>query len=322
MSHSPTRSARLLGLVVAAAFAITACGGGSTAPAARGGSLGAIDLSGASFKVGSKEFTEQLILGQVALQALKAAGANVEDRTGISGTANVRTALTSGEIDMYWEYTGTGWTVHLKREAADAPKGSEQLYQAVTAADAANQVTWLPQAPANNTYAIATAQGRGQQLGVTNLTDFARLANENPQQASLCGATEFLTRDDGWPGLQKAYGFGATPTVEVDLGIVYTQIPTGAQCNFGEVFATDGRIAANKLEIVPDDKNFFVAYNVAMTGRKQVLDANPKVTEVFAPISAKLTTELLRSLNEKVDVGGQLPEDVAEQFLRENGFTA
>lgn len=317
-------SARLLALVAAVLLAVAACGGGGSAPG-RSGSLAAIDLSTATFKVGSKEFTEQLILGQIALQALKATGAKVEDKTGITGTTNVRAALTSGEIDMNWEYTGTGWTVHLKHDAAQAPKGSDALYAQVAKEElAASKVTWLKPAPANNTYAIATAQGRGQQLGVTNMSEYAKLAGTDPAKATLCAATEFLTRSDGLPGLEQTYGFKlpGSSTVEVDLGIVYTQVPTGARCNFGEVFATDGRIGANKLEIIPDDKNFFVPYNVAMTIRQDVAEKNPTLAQVFEPISAKLTTDVLRGLNEKVDVVGELPEDVAKKFLQDNGFIA
>ncbi|MFC5994627.1 glycine betaine ABC transporter substrate-binding protein [Pseudonocardia hispaniensis] len=322
-----TIRARLLILLTGAALALTACGGGGggTGSGGGGGSLAAINLSGSTFTVGSKEFTEQLVLGQIALQALAATGATVEDRTGISGTTNVRTALTSEQIDMYWEYTGTGWTVHLKHEASQAPSGSEAVYQAVAAEDLqTNHIVWLSPAPANNTYAIATAQGRGDQLGVRNLSDYARLANENPAEASLCAATEFLTRDDGWPGVEQAYGFTLPKAnvAEMDLGIIYTQVPTGQQCKFGEVFATDGRIAANKLEIVSDDKNFFVPYNVAMTVREDVANKNPQLAQVFDPIAAKLTTEVLRGLNEQVDVNGQTAEEVAKQFLSDNGFTS
>ena len=169
-----------------------------------GGSLGAVDLSGKTFTVGSKEFTEQLILGQIAIQALQATGATVNDKTGIQGTTNVRKALTSNQIDMYWEYTGTGWTVHLGHTTADAPKDPKELYQAVASEDSAkNQIKWLNPAPMNNTYAIATAQGRGQELGVTDMSSFAALAGRDPAKASLCGAAEFLTRDDGLPGWRR-----------------------------------------------------------------------------------------------------------------------
>ncbi|MCW2631400.1 MAG: hypothetical protein JWR88_362 [Pseudonocardia sp.] len=309
--------------MVAAALVVAGCSGSSGGGGASGGSLASIDLKGQTFKVGSKEFTEQLVLGQIAKQALEATGATVEDKTGIQGTANVRKALTANEIDMYWEYTGTGWTVHLKHTTADAPKDSKALYEAVRTEDLAkNKVAWLQPAPMNNTYAIATAKGRGAQLGVTNLSDFAKLVASRPDQATVCAASEFLTRDDGFPGLAKTYGFTLPKDriAEVDLGVIYTRIPAGDPCKFGEVFQTDGRILANNLEIINDDKNFFVNYNVAMTVNQAVLDKNPKLADVFNPIAAKLTTEVMRELNERVDVKGELPEAVAKDFLQKNGF--
>jgi osmoprotectant transport system substrate-binding protein len=322
------RSGRLLAALAAAALAVTACGGGGGAGGEVGGgggegSLAAIDLSGASFTVGSKEFTEQIVLGEIAVQALQATGANVGTLTTITGSTNVRTALTAGEIDMYWEYTGTGWTTHQQRETSEAPDGEEALYQAVAEADRPNGIAWLQPAPLDNTYAIATAEGRDQELGVRTLTEYAALVARDPGQARVCAAAEFLTRDDGWPGVEQVYGFDL-PTdgvSEVELSIIPQQVAAGQSCNFGEVFATDGAVAANNLVILEDDKQFFVPYNAAMSVRQEVLDQHPQLAEVFNPIAERLTTEVMRGLNERVDVGGELPEEVAEQFLRENGFT-
>ncbi len=322
MRFLKTKVARLFAPLAALALAATACGDGEPAG---GGPGGAGNLSGASFTVGSKEFTEQLILGQIAIQALQAAGAQVTDQTGIQGTANVRRALDAGEIDMYWEYTGTGWTSHLGHESSQAPKGTQQLYEAVATEDLQkNQVRWLQPAPMDNTYAIATAKGRDQQLGVSNLSDYAELVRRDPRQASLCAATEFLTRDDGLPGLQQAYGFTLPRDViaEVDLGVIYTRVPSGDPCNFGEVFATDGRIVANNLEIIEDDKEFFVKYNVAMTVNNDVFSRYPQLAQVFNPIAAKLTNETMRAMNARVDVEGLPPEQVAQEFLEQNGFVS
>ncbi|MPY81615.1 MAG: hypothetical protein GEV04_25265, partial [Actinophytocola sp.] len=114
----------------------------------------------------------------------------------------VRAALDSGDIDMYWEYTGTGWSVILQREISEAPADTQELYQAVADADLEeSQVVWLDAAEANNTYALATLSSRAEELGVTTISEFAELASSNPEAATLCGATEWLTRDDGYPGL-------------------------------------------------------------------------------------------------------------------------
>jgi osmoprotectant transport system substrate-binding protein len=325
MRHPRNGAVRLVAALAVAALAVTACGGGGGAAGGGGGgggSLGAIDLSGASFRVGSKEFTEQIVLGQIAVQALEATGADVANLVTITGSTNVRNALTAGEIDMYWEYTGTGWTTHFQHEPSAAPDGEEALYQAVAEQDRQNGVAWLAPAPLDNTYAIATAQGRDQELGVRTLSEYAALVNRDPAQARMCAAAEFLTRDDGWPGLEQAYGFDLPPdgVAELELSLVPQETASGENCNFGEVTATDGAVAANNLVILEDDKQFFVPYNAAMTVRQQVLDQHPQLADVFNPIAEILTTDVMRGLNERVDVGGELPEDVAEQFLQEHGF--
>ncbi|HEY2206523.1 MAG TPA: glycine betaine ABC transporter substrate-binding protein [Pseudonocardia sp.] len=324
----PGRGLRRLGVAVAAAaiaFTATACGGGGGGGGTAAGPLAGVHLDGATFRVGSKEFTEQLVLGQITLQALQATGAQVEDKTGIQGTTNVRTALTSNQIDMYWDYTGTGWTTLLGHTPAEAPKDSAALFQAVSSEDLAkNQIKWLNPAPLNDTYALAVAAARGDQLGVHTISDYARLVNTNPAAASMCVASEFLTRDDGWPGVQKAYGFTLPPNLlhTVDLGVIYTQIPTGQQCNFGEVTSTDGRVPANKLAVLTDDKHFFVLYNAALTIRNDVFTKYPQLAQVFDPISAKLTDDAVSKMNQQVDVDGALPEEVAHNFLRDNGFVS
>jgi osmoprotectant transport system substrate-binding protein len=319
---------RIGALALGAALALAGCGGGGGggAPSAGGGggSLEAIDMAGATFTVGSKEFTEQVVLGEIAVQALKATGATVKPLTTITGTTNVRTALTSGALDMYWEYSGTGWSTHLKREVKDAPKDPKQLYDQVKQADAANGVAWLDMAPLNNSYALGISEAKSKELNITSMSQYATYAGQNPGQASICAAAEFLTRDDGLPGVARTYGFAVPPiaVAELELSLVPPETAKAQRCLIGEITTTDGAVSANKLLVLTDDKKAFFDYNAAMTVRKQVLDANPKLADVFNPIAAKLTTDAVRGLNEKVDVGGELPEDVAKEWLTQNGFTA
>jgi osmoprotectant transport system substrate-binding protein len=281
-------------------------------------------LEGASLSVGSKEFTEQLVLGQIAIKALENAGAEVADNTGITGTDNVRTALTSGEIDMYWEYTGTGWSSHLGREISDAPAGSDALYQAVKEADEMeNHIYWLDPAPMNDTYALVTSASNSSDMGVTTISQYAELANSDPEAASLCGATEWLTRDDGLPGLETAYGFDIPDdqVAEVEFSLINKLTGEGNECHFGEAFATDGSIVANDLVVLEDDQEYFVPYNVAMTVRQETYDEyGDAIAEVLNPIAAMLTDEVMQTLNAKVDVDGEDPATVAEDWLKENGF--
>jgi osmoprotectant transport system substrate-binding protein len=317
MRYLRSRTVRLTALLLAASALTPACGSDD------GGGGGRGELAGKTFTIGSKEFTEQLILGQITIQVLEDAGATVEDQTGITGTTNVRKALTSGEIDMYWEYTGTGWAEILGHEPADAPTNEKQLFDVVASEDLEkNNVTWTALAPVNNTYAIATSKEASKDLGVTALSDYAELADSQPDDASLCAASEFIDRSDGLPGLEKAYGFDLPESslTEVDLGIVFTRVPKRSPCNFGEVFATDGRIPANDMLVLDDDKSFFVIYNLALTANSDVYDKNPELQQLFTPIAKKLTTEALQKLNAQVDVDGLPVEQVAQKWLEDNGF--
>jgi len=142
-------------------------------------------------------------------------------------------------------------------------------------------------------------------------------------RASLCAASEFINRADGLPGVAEAYGFdaGQVPTTEVDLSIVFTRVPEGDPCNFGEVFATDGAIADNDMVVLEDDKSFFPIYNLALTVNKDVYDEHGETLDaIFTPIAEALDTDTLRELNRQVQVEGLLPEEVAQMWLEENGF--
>jgi osmoprotectant transport system substrate-binding protein len=310
-------SVLVFGLVLAA----TACGDDNGDGG--GGTSSEADLSGASFTVGSKEFTEQLILGQMTIQLLENAGADVKDETGITGTTNVRKALTSGQIDMYWDYTGTGWAELLGHEPTDAPSDDKALFDAVAKEDLQkNNIKWFALSSANDTYAIATSQDTSDSLGVTTLSDWADVANKNPDDASLCAASEFIDRSDGLPGVEKAYGFDlpGSALTEVDLGIIFTRVPKADPCKFGEVFATDGRIPANDMVVLDDDKNYFVKYDLALTIDDDVYKKYPELEKIFDPVAKALTTEELQKLNAQVDVQGLPADQVAKQWLEDKGF--
>lgn len=320
MRDRQRKTMRLAALVAGLTLVTAACGddGGSGQSASD-----VADLSGASFTVGSKEFTEQLILGQITVQVLEDAGAEVTDETGITGTTNVRKALESEEIDMYWEYTGTGWAELLGYDPGEAATDPKELFDAVAEEDLSkNDVKWLALAPVNNTYAIATSQSTSDDLGVASLSEFAEVANSSPEDATLCAASEFIDRADGLPGLEKAYGFDLPEDAltEVELGIVFTRVPEGDPCKFGEVFATDGRIPANDMVVLEDDKSFFVIYNLALTMNKSVYDEYPELEDLFTPVAEKLTTDELQALNSQVDVDGLPEEQVAQKWLEDNGF--
>ena len=321
-----TRSRSLLpAVLLTGALLLAACGddtgtgGGGSSPAGAGSG---VDLKGVSLKVGSKEFTEQRVLGQIAVQALRGAGADVQDRTNLTGTSVVRQALVSGEIDVYYEYTGTGWITILGK--TEPITGAQPQFDAVKKADEANKITWFARAEANNTFAIAANKQATDELKVTSISDWAEVVRKDPTKGRLCSSAEFINRNDGLPGVEKLYGFDL-PTdqvVQLEPALVYTQVGAGKDCDFAVVFATDGQILNNKLTVLEDDKQFFPPYNIAATMKTDVYAANSaKYDELFGKISGKLTDERLTELNAKVDVDGEDPADVAKEFLREAGLS-
>ncbi len=311
---------RLMGLLAVVTMVAAGCGGAGGG--ASGGSAGEVDLSDADFVIGSKDFTEQLVLGYITLQALEATGASVEDQVGLAGTDAARQALIGGDIDMYWEYTGTIWISFLGN-TKPIPDPEKQYDEAAKADMEENQLKLLEPAPFNNTYALAIRQDAYEDVGVKKLSDLKGLVEDNPEEATICVESEFNSRDDGLPGMEKKYGF-EFPQDNVslfDTGVVYQRTSKGDPCNFGEVFATDGRIKGLNLKVIEDDKNFFPVYNPALEVRKETYDEyGEQLDEVFTPIAEALTAEEITQLNTRVDFDGELPEDVAEDWLSENGF--
>ncbi|MGH3727584.1 MAG: glycine betaine ABC transporter substrate-binding protein, partial [Micromonosporaceae bacterium] len=205
MTSSLSRMLRLVaGAALPIALAVSLTGCGLDSGSVDKGSLAEdASLEGATLTVGSKEFTEQLVLCQITMLALKSAGAEVNEKCGISGSNTVRKALESGSIDLYWEYTGTAWINYLKETTP--LKDPKEQYDAVVKADKEkNKIAWLDPAPFNNTYGIAVSRKIADDLGITTISDYAELVKSDPEKASLCVASEFAGRDDGLPGLQKA----------------------------------------------------------------------------------------------------------------------
>ncbi|MFG6279847.1 glycine betaine ABC transporter substrate-binding protein [Microbacterium sp. 5K110] len=297
------------------ALALTACSGGSGSTGSAAG--GSDELAGLTGQIGSKDFSEQYILAHITTELLNARGADVEANTKLVGSANVRQALENDEFLGYWEYTGTSWITY-NGNTAPVP-GAEAQFEATKKADAANGIAWLDPAPLNNTYAFAIRADKAEELGVKTLSDVAKLpVNEQ----TFCIESEFSTRDDGWPGLKAAYGLNVPDSnvALLDTGVIYTATQKGDDCNFGEVFQTDGRIPALDLVVLEDDKEFFPVYQGAFTLKQSTLDEYPAIADVIAEISSLLTTEEMQKLNAKVDVDGEDPEDVATDWLKEQGL--
>jgi osmoprotectant transport system substrate-binding protein len=318
------RSARLAAAFATVGLLAAACGGSDSGSSSGGGGSIAKEPSfqGATFTVGSKDFDEQLVLGQITLQVLQAAGAQTNDKTALTSTNVAREALLKGEIDMYWEYTGTGWITHLKH--TDPIPDEKAQYDAVAKEDLEkNKIQWVsPFAPFNNTYAIATRSEFAQQNNLKTDSDVAAFAKAHPDQATFCVESEFSTRDDGFPGFQKKYGMNvpAGNIKLLDTGVVYTETDKGSTCNFGEIFTTDGRVQSLGLTAFEDDKKFFPNYNPALNVRADVYNKYPAIQKVIEPVFQKLDNPTITALNAKVSAEGEEPKTVAQDWLKQNGF--
>jgi osmoprotectant transport system substrate-binding protein len=308
----------------AAVSGMSGCGLQSGEPIADAVSPGSIGkgepLKGVTLTVTSKNFSEQIILGEIIGLVLKAAGATVIDKTNIQGSIGARQAIIKGTADAMYEYTGTGWITYLGHTKPITDP--QEQWKAVHQADLANGVTWLPQSSLNNTYALAVTAQTEQQTGVQNLSDVAKLSQTDRGKVTLCVENEFAVRSDGLQGMEKAYGMSIpnSQVSKMDSGIVYTTLAKGRSCRFGEVFTTDGRIPALKLKVLADDKKFFPNYNVAPVLNSKALAAHPAMADLLNPVTKKLTTELAQKLNGEVDVQGRDPRAVAKDWLVQEGF--
>ncbi|MFJ3904110.1 glycine betaine ABC transporter substrate-binding protein [Streptomyces sp. NPDC090025] len=277
-------------------------------------------LKGASLTVTSKTFTENIILGQMIGLVFRAAGAEVLDRTNLAGSISTREAIVKGDADAMYEYTGTAWITYLGN--AEPIADPEKQWRAVRDADAKNGVTWLPQSTLDNTYALAISRKNNEKYRLKTLSDVAALAKKDPSAVTLCVENEFASRDDGLPGMEKAYGMDlpAGNLQKMDAGIIYTQISKSDSCLLGEVYTTDGRIKAMDLTVLDDDRHFFPNYNAAPELNSKTFAKYPVIAKLLDPLTAKLTTAVARDLNARVDVDGEDPHDVAKEWLIEEGF--
>ncbi|AFU05151.1 glycine betaine ABC transporter substrate-binding protein [Nocardia brasiliensis] len=279
------------------------------------------ELDGVRIIVGSKDFTEQNILGYLIEFAMSAAGAEVRDLTNIQGSNSLRDAQLHGQIDVAYDYTGTGWVNYLGKEQPIPDELGQ--FEAVRAADLdAHGMVWTAMAPMNNTYALVTSSATAQRTGVRTLSDYAKLVGTDPEAAATCVGTEFNVRQDGYPGMARKYDIdtGKVRKQIVQDPIVYQAVADAKQCRFGSVAATDGRIPALDLVLLQDDRAFFPKYNAAVVMRASFADAHPQVATILEPISKRLTNEAITELNRQVDVEGREPAEVARDWMVAEGF--
>ena len=277
--------------------------------------LGAATVSAQTIVVGGKNFTEQQLISEMTAQLLRAKGFTVDKRAGL-GTAAVRQAQEAGQVDVYWEYTGTSLITFNKITDKLDPAAT---YAKVKELDAAKGLVWLDPSKANNTYALAMRKADASAKGIKSISDLAGKV-KGGENLKLASNAEFYARPDGLAPLQKTYGFefGRENVVRMDTGLVY-QALRDSQVAVGLVFATDGRVPAFDFVILTDDKGFFPNYALTPVVRKETLDKNPKLAEHLNALSAKLDDATMAKLNASVDVDKETIEEVAASFLKAQG---
>ncbi|HEX9148361.1 MAG TPA: glycine betaine ABC transporter substrate-binding protein [Thermoanaerobaculia bacterium] len=257
-------------------------------------------------RIGSKNFSEQVILGEIAAQGLEARGVRVDRRLNLGGTFVCHQAITAGELDLYPEYTGTAFTAILKRRPVSDP-----AFVRVEVARAYGRwkLVWSPSLGFENTFALVVRGGDARRLGLRRISDLAA----HPEIRPGFGY-EFLEREDGFPGLAKTYGlaFGERPA-QMDLGLLYPALETG-KVDLVAGNSTDGLIDAIGGVVLEDDKRYFPPYEAAFVVREEVWK-EPKVREFLELLGGSIDAAAMRKLNAAVDKDKRRPEDVARDFL-------
>lgn len=288
-------------LGVAVALTTVACGGG-----------GGED----TVSVGSKDFTEQLIIGEMYALVLEENGFAVERKLNLGGTPVAQAAIMSGDIDLYPEYTGTALLTVL-----NLPASSDQQAVFDTVKQAYQEqfnLVWLDPSPMNNTQALAMTEEQADALDIRTISDFVAQANS----LTLIGPPEFEVREDGLPGLKTAYGdFSLAEYKAVDAGLRYRGLVDG-EADVAVAFGTDGEINAFNLVVLEDDESLFPPYQIAPIVSQAALDANPGIADALNALSPLLNDEVMRGLNYEVSGNQREPADVAREFLVDAGLVA
>jgi osmoprotectant transport system substrate-binding protein len=279
----------------------------------------------AALRVGSKIDTEGKLLGNVIVLALDANGIKTESRVALGNTKVVRTALLSGEIDLYPEYTGNG-AFMLGDEGNKAWRDLRAGYALVKKLDfERNKLVWLEPSPANNTWAIAVRQDVAQANKLRTLDDLAKFAaGKGPFK--LAASAEFMERPDAMPAFTAAYGLKLRPEQTLILagGDTASTIRAAAEktsgVNAAMAYGTDGPVSALGLVIMQDPKGAQPVYAPAPVIREDALKRQPQVAKVLEPIFKSLDTETLQQLNARIQLEGVDARKVAGDYLRSKGF--
>lgn len=260
-------------------------------------------------RVGSKNFTEQEILGEIVAQLIeRRTDLRVERRFGLGGTDVCHAAMVGGQLDVYVEYTGTALLNVLDRGVIRNPARAHRVVAGAYRDEF--DLEWLPPIGFNNTYAITVRGVAADRRGWERVGQLQASAGD--LRAGF--TSEFMERPDGYPGLREAYGFSFGSTVDLDPGLMYEAL-AGGQVDVICAFATDGRIAEYGLTPLEDGRGFFPPYDAAPVVRGEVLARHPELRDVLALLAGTIDDAEMRRMNHAVDVLGATPAEVAREWI-------
>jgi glycine betaine/choline ABC-type transport system substrate-binding protein len=320
-----TRLRVLLALLAALALSvgIAACGGDDDDDEGDGDGETATlieenpDNSGVSITVGSKNFTEQFILGEIYAQALEAAGYDVSTQLNLGSEQIALRALEDGEVDAYPEYTSTALTSFFETPAEDVPADGQQAYEESQGQFEELGLQAFPPTPMESANAVGTLATTAEELGLENISDLEGQSEE----LTLAGSPECRQRIDCLLGLEQNYGLEFDRFTPVDIGLRY-EVLDQDDADLSILFTTDAQLSeSDDYVTLEDDLNVLPAGNVLFVARQETVDeAGPDLGETVESVQENLTTEVMQELNARVDIDKEKPEDAARSYLEEFGY--
>jgi osmoprotectant transport system substrate-binding protein len=324
-----TLSRLLLALLLVACAAVlgAACGeddepapaGGDPTPAPAANQIQRNEANaGVSLTIGSKNFTEQQVLGEIYAQGLEAAGYTVETDLNLGDQDTALAALKAGEIDAYPEYTGTALVAFFGKRADELPKDPQAAYEQARAGFEQEGLVAFPPTPFTSSNEVAVTQETAERLGLRTISDLEGKA----QDLTLYGSTECRKRLDCLLGLQQVYGLDFKRFVPVDIDQRH-EVLTSGRADVSIVFTTDPQILREKEVLLEDDGGMFPPYNSTLVVRREKAEeAGPDLEKTIALLQEQLTDENMRELNARVDLDKKEPAVVAGEYLTETGLVA
>ncbi len=317
----------MLLMLIVSALALAACGddddddggGGGGATTQEGGDA-AIQRdeanAGTTITIGSKNFPEQIILGEIYVQSLEAAGFTVEKQLNLGDEKTALAALEAGEIDAYPEYTGTALLSFFGVKSDELPDDEAEAYEQAKQGFAKKNLTAFPPTPFTNSNEVAVTKETAEENDLQKISDLAAVDD----QFTMYGSPECRQRLDCLLGLQEVYGLDFKKFVPVDIALRH-EVLTSGQADVSIVFTTDPEIEREGEVLLEDDKGIFPPYNSTLVARNEVVEqAGPALEEVVSKVNKGLNDAAMSELNARVTIDKETPEQVAGDYLSEEGF--